>query len=230
MSDWHSLMSEEERELGLRLVSEVSAMRAAGRAVFPPEGQEFRALELTPPKSVKAVILGQDPYPTAGHANGLAFSVNPDVRPLPRSLANIFREYTADLGYGAPSGGDLTPWAGHGVLLLNPVLTVEEGLPLSHRSLGWQRFTSAVLRACAALPQPVVFLLWGRQAMDAFSHACGSVPLRGKAILASSHPSPLGASRSGPGMPAFFGSRPFSGANRLLKAAGAEEIDWRLPV
>ena len=212
------------------MLADVSARRAAGANIFPPEGLELRALALTPPEHLRAVILGQDPYPTAGHANGLAFSVNPDVSPLPRSLNNIFQEYRDDLGLPLPASGDLTPWAQRGVLLLNPILTVEEGSPLSHKNLGWQRLTAAVLRATLTLPQSVVYLLWGRKAIESFFKAAGDGALpENKRILAASHPSPLGARRSGPGMPAFLGSRPFSGANRILEAQGEEPIDWQLP-
>ena len=214
----------------------------AGDGVFPPRDQVFRALALTPPEAVRVVILGQDPYPTAGHANGLCFSVNPDVSPLPPSLRNILKEYTADLGFPAPRNGDLSPWAGRGVLLLNAVLTVPEGTPGGHRRLGWQTVTAAVLEACLALPQSVVFLLWGRDAQAAYDRALshmetrtggGAPPESGrvssagsKFALRSSHPSPLGAGKPCGGSPHFLGSRPFSSANALL---GADAVDWRLP-
>ena len=228
------MMGEAERvpERWRRVLSREVVTAGNGAAVFPE--RIFRALELTPPEDVRAVILGQDPYPTPGHANGLCFSVNPDVSPLPRSLGNIFREYTADLGYPTPSCGDLTPWASRGVLLLNAVLTVDAGHPNSHRKLGWHAVTDAVLRTCLELPQPVVFLLWGREAQSAYQRTAASMtePSDGEAVpldkyaLRSSHPSPLGASKPCGDSPAFLGSRPFSGANRLL---GTAAVDWRLP-
>ena len=190
----------------------------ATRTVYPPAKQVFTALELTPPEAVKAVILGQDPYHGAGQAHGLAFSVRPGVRP-PASLGNIFKELKADLGIVAPPGlGDLTAWARQGVLLLNAVLTVRDGQPLSHKGKGWEQFTDAVLRAVGGGRQPVAFVLWGAQAqkkrdlIDAGRHA----------VIESAHPSPLSA-RTG-----FFGSKPFSRVNEALRTFGRQEIDWRL--
>ena len=142
--------------------------------ILPPRHQVFRALDLTPPQAVRAVILGQDPYPSAGHANGLAFSVLPHIKPFPPSLRNIFREYSACFQLPIPTSGDLTPWAERGVLLLNAVLTVREGKPGSHRRQGWQRVTEAVLQACLRLGGPVVFLLWGRDAQTAFDRSAAS--------------------------------------------------------
>jgi uracil-DNA glycosylase len=166
---------------------------------------------------VRVLIVGQDPYPTPGHAVGLSFSVAPDVRPVPRSLANIFTEYSADLGYPQPGNGDLTPWARRGVMLLNRVLTVRPGLPASHRGKGWEAVTECAIRALAARDQPMVAILWGRDA--------GTLkPMLGRCTaIESAHPSPLSASRG------FFGSRPFSRANELLIGMGADPVDWRLP-
>jgi uracil-DNA glycosylase len=168
---------------------------------------------------VKVLIVGQDPYPTPGHAVGLSFSVAPEVRPLPRSLANIFDEYTADLGHPQPSCGDLTPWAQRGVLLLNRVLTVRPNNPASHRGKGWEAVTECAIRALAERSQPLVAILWGRDAST-----LKPILAQGDCVaIESPHPSPLSASRG------FFGSRPFSRANELLTGMGAAPIDWRLP-
>ena len=181
--------------------------------VLPPEHQRFAALALTPPERVRLVILGQDPYPTAGHAHGLAFSVAPDVRPLPRSLSNIFKELKDDLCV-MPRNGDLRAWACQGVLLLNSCLTVSQGRPGSHARLGWQILTQDVLARVSQ--RPTAFLLWG-------AHAQGLKPfIRPGAhlIIESAHPSPLSARRG------FFGSRPFSRVNDWLTARGETPIDW----
>ena len=177
-----------------------------------PVSDWFRALRLTPFEEVKCVILGQDPYPTPGHAMGLAFSVFPHVSPLPRSLKNIFREYQDDLGYPAPRNGDLTSWAKEGVLLLNTCLTVEAGKANSHVGLGWEKLTYEVVRSLGE-KRDVVFVLWGKTAQE-YSAACG-----GCHIISSVHPSPLSANKG------FLGSRPFSRVNRYL---GDRAINWRL--
>lgn len=187
----------------------------AGRGYLPPGPDVLRAFTF-PMDQVKVLIVGQDPYPTPGHAMGLSFSVAPGVRPLPRSLANIVAEYGADLGYPAPASGDLTVWAQRGVLLLNRVLTVRAGAPASHRGKGWEEVTECAIRALVARDQPLVAILWGRDA------ATLTPMLTGCPVIASAHPSPLSANRG------FFGSRPFSRANELLAAAGAEPVDWRL--
>jgi uracil-DNA glycosylase len=163
--------------------------------------------------------VGQDPYPTPGHAIGLSFSVAPDVRPLPRSLANIFKEYVTDLDHAVPSTGDLTPWSQRGVMMLNRVLTVRPGAPASHRGKGWEAVTECAIRALVARPQPLVAVLWGRDAATLKPMLTGERC----ATIESVHPSPLSASRG------FFGSRPFSRANELLARLGSEQIDWRLP-
>jgi uracil-DNA glycosylase len=187
----------------------------AGRGYLPPGPDVLRAFTF-PMAQVKVLIVGQDPYPTPGHAMGLSFSVAPGVRPLPRSLANIVAEYSADLGYPAPASGDLTAWAQRGVLLLNRVLTVRAGAPASHRGKGWEEVTECAIRALVARDQPLVAILWGRDA------ATLTPMLTGCPVIASAHPSPLSANRG------FFGSRPFSRANELLAAEGAEPVDWRL--
>jgi uracil-DNA glycosylase len=191
---------------------------AAGRRYLPAGPNVLRAFTF-PFDDVRVLIVGQDPYPTPGHAVGLSFSVAADVRPLPRSLANIFAEYTADLGYPEPASGDLTPWAQRGVLLLNRVLTVRPGNPASHRGKGWEAVTECAIRALVARSQPMVAVLWGRDASTLKPMLAGSDCV----AIESAHPSPLSASRG------FFGSRPFSRANDLLVGMGAEPIDWRLP-
>ena len=191
---------------------------AAGRRYLPAGPNVLRAFTF-PFEGVRVLIVGQDPYPTPGHAVGLSFSVAADVRPLPRSLANIFAEYSTDLGYPEPTNGDLTPWAQRGVMLLNRVLTVRPGNPASHRGKGWEAVTECAIRALAARSQPMVAVLWGRDASTLKPMLAGSDCV----AIESPHPSPLSASRG------FFGSRPFSRANDLLARMGAEPIDWRLP-
>ena len=163
------------------------------------------------------LIVGQDPYPTPGNPVGLSFSVAPEVRRLPPSLLNIFREYTADLGYPRPANGDLTPWAERGVLLLNRVLTVAPGQPGSHRGKGWEEVTEQAIRVLAARPEPLAAILWGRDARNL------ALLLAGVPLVESAHPSPNSADRG------FFGSRPFSRATALLESRGAQPIDWKLP-
>lgn len=186
--------------------------------VYPPEREVFTAFELTPFARVRVVILGQDPYHGPGQAHGLAFSVRPPVRPPP-SLVNMLKELRDDLGCAIPPHGDLTAWARQGVLLLNPVLTVREGTPNSHRNRGWERFTDAALRALNARAEPLVFILWGAHAQK----KAALIDETRHVVLRSAHPSPLAARRG------FFGSRPFSAANRALQGWGAEPIDWCLP-
>ncbi len=189
---------------------------AAGRRYLPPGPAVLRAFG-QPFEQVRVLIVGQDPYPTPGHAVGLSFSVAPDVRPLPRSLANIFREYTDDLGLPMPSCGDLSPWADQGVLLLNRVLTVAPGEPAAHRGKGWEAVTEQAIRALVDRPEPLVAVLWGKDAAG-LTELLGDVP-----IIASAHPSPMSAARG------FFGSRPFSRANAELEDLGDAPVDWRLP-
>jgi uracil-DNA glycosylase len=198
--------------MGLFLREEV----AAGRTYLPPGERILRAFE-RPLVDVRVLVVGQDPYPTPGHAVGLSFSVAPDVRPLPRSLVNIFRELYDDLGVGPPSSGDLTPWADQGVMLLNRVLTVAPGAAGSHRGRGWEAVTECAINALAKRGGPMVAILWGRDAQGLKS-MLGPVPW-----VESPHPSPLSASRG------FFGSRPFSRVNDLLVRQGGSPVDWRLP-
>jgi len=189
---------------------------AEGRSYLPSGDRVLRAFA-DPLDDVRVLIVGQDPYPTPGHPVGLSFSVSTDVRPLPRSLENIYREYRDDLGFDQPSNGDLSPWAGEGVLLLNRVLTVRPGAPASHRGKGWEAVTEQAITALVERPSPLVAVLWGRDAQSLEPMLAG-IPL-----VKSVHPSPLSASKG------FFGSRPFSRVNTLLAQQGGRPIDWRLP-
>lgn len=189
---------------------------AAGRGYLPAGRHVLRAFA-QPMDGVRVLIVGQDPYPTPGHPVGLSFSVAPDVDPIPRSLESIYRELQTDLGVPAPSSGDLTPWAERGVLLLNRVLTVRPGVSASHRGKGWEQVTECAIDALVARGGPLVAVLWGRDARGLVSRL-GATP-----VIESAHPSPLSA-HSG-----FFGSRPFSRANALLRDQGADPIDWSLP-
>lgn len=191
------------------------AENAAGRGYLPAGTDVLRAFTY-PFDEVKVLIVGQDPYPTPGHAMGLSFSTQPGVRPLPRSLANIFKELSTDLGIPAPQDGDLTGWSRQGVALFNRVLSVSPGRAGSHRGKGWEIVTETAIRALAARPQPLVAILWGRDAQNTQAFL-GDTP-----CITSPHPSPLSASRG------FFGSHPFSRANQLLVDLGAQPVDWRL--
>lgn len=204
-------------EMGEFLRGEV----AAGRGYLPAGENVLRAFA-QPFDDVRVLIVGQDPYPTPGHAVGLSFSVAPDVRPVPRSLANIYTELGTDLGLPTPANGDLTPWAQQGVLLLNRVLTVQPGQAASHRRKGWEDVTEQAIHALVARTdpsgarRPLVAILWGRDA-GTLKPMLGDTP-----YVESAHPSPLSASRG------FFGSRPFSRVNRLLEEQGEKPVDWSL--
>lgn len=187
-----------------------------GRSYLPAGDRVLRAFG-QPLSEVKVLIVGQDPYPTPGHAVGLSFSVERDVRPIPRSLQNIYAEMQSDLGLTPASHGDLSVWSAQGVLLLNRVLTVRPGAAGSHRGKGWEQITEAAIKALVARGGPLVAILWGRDARDL------EPLLPGVAVIASAHPSPLSA-RSG-----FFGSRPFSRANQELSRLGAQPVDWQIP-
>lgn len=188
----------------------------AGRGYLPAGDRVLRAFA-APLDDVRVLIVGQDPYPTPGHPIGLSFAVDPHVRPVPRSLANIYRELADDLGVAPPQHGDLTAWSAHGVMLLNRVLTVQPGAPASHRGKGWEQVTDHAIRTLVARGTPLVAVLWGRDAQN-LRPLLGATP-----VIESAHPSPLSASRG------FFGSKPFSRANALLEAQGAAPIDWTLP-
>lgn len=189
---------------------------AAGRPYLPAGRHVLRAFTL-PLGQTRVLVVGQDPYPTPGHAVGLSFSVGADVRPLPGSLRNVFKEYADDLGHPPPASGDLSVWAQRGVLLLNRSLTVQPGAPNSHQGRGWEAVTEQAIRALAARGGPLVAILWGRSARN-LRPLLADVP-----CLESAHPSPLSAHNG------FFGSRPFSAANASLVAQGGQAVDWRLP-
>lgn len=190
-----------------------AALQEDPRDILPPAQQRFAALELTQPQDTRVVILGQDPYPTPGHAHGLAFSAEPDVRPLPRSLSNIYKELEADLGAIRPNG-DLRGWARQGVLLLNTALSVPAGEANGHKHLGWQHLVHQVLELTSE--RPTAYILWGNAAQKLEKHIKPGDHL----ILKTAHPSPLSARRG------FFGSRPFSKVNNWLAARGEAGIDW----
>ena len=189
---------------------------AAGRTYLPSGANVLRAFQ-QPFDDVRVLIVGQDPYPTPGMPIGLSFAVDPQVRNLPGSLVNIYREMGQDLGCPPPSNGDLTPWTRQGVLLLNRALTTAPGKPAAHRGKGWEEVTEQAIRALVARGGPLVAILWGRDARN-LRPLLGPVP-----AIESAHPSPMSADRG------FFGSRPFSRANELLVRQGAEPIDWQLP-
>lgn len=191
-------------------------LRTEGKPYLPAGDRVLRAFQ-RPLAEVSVLIVGQDPYPTPGHPIGLSFAVDAHVRPLPRSLANIYRELDDDLGIPPAPHGDLTAWSDQGVLLLNRVLTVAPGAPASHRGWGWEKVTEHAIRTLVARDRPLVAILWGKDAAN-LRPLLGATP-----IIASPHPSPLSASRG------FFGSRPFSRANALLERQGAAPIDWRIP-
>ncbi len=190
---------------------------AAGRRYLPAGDRVLRAFEY-PLADVRVLIVGQDPYPTPGHPVGLSFSVDPSVRPVPRSLQNIYKELNSDLGLPIPPHGDLSAWASQGVMLLNRVLTVQAGAAGSHRGKGWEAVTEAAIRALVARGGPLVAILWGRDAAN-LAPLLGDTP-----IIRSAHPSPLSAHNG------FFGSKPFSRANDMLVAQGAAPVNWSVPL
>ena len=215
---WEKVLTGEVTQPYFEALETFVAQERQAHTVYPPEGEVFTALRLTPYAEVAVFILGQDPYHDDNQAHGLAFSVRPGVTPPP-SLKNIFKELKTDVGFRIPNNGYLTPWAEQGVLLLNAVLTVRAHAPNSHKNMGWEKFTDGVLRAVSEKPDPVVFVLWGGYARKKAS----LIDTSRHVIIESAHPSPLSA-RSG-----FFGSRPFSKINAALHAAGQRPIDWQLP-
>ena len=211
-----ALMSEFDKPYMLSLKAFLRSEKDKGKVIFPHSSLWFNALKTTPLDEVKVVILGQDPYPTPGHAHGLCFSVQPEVKPVPKSLINVFKELEDDLGI-LNNNGSLQSWAEQGVLLLNSVLTVESGQPNSHQGRGWEQFTDRVISIVNALEEPVVFILWG-----AYAQKKGAVIDSSKHMLIRSpHPSPLSAYRG------FFGSRPFSKTNDFLMRHDRAAIDWQ---
>ncbi|MES2799780.1 MAG: uracil-DNA glycosylase [Bacteroidota bacterium] len=187
------------------------------RNIFPPSPLIFKAFEACSTDEVKVVILGQDPYPTSGHANGLCFSINPAVTPFAKSLINIFKEIEVDLGKPFPQNGDLSRWAEQGVLLLNSILTVREGAPQSHQGKGWEQFTDAVIQFISNEKEGVVFLLWGASARKKGQNIDRTKHL----VLEAGHPSPMSANRG-----LWFGNKHFSIANTYLESKSKSTIDW----
>ena len=217
-ASWKAVLQQEfEKPYFLKLIKKVRKHYSENKGrVFPKGPEIFNAFNLCPFESVKVVILGQDPYPTKGHAHGLSFSVTDEVRPFPKSLNNIFKEISDDLNQGLPSNGNLTRWSAQGVLLLNSVLTVEEGKPNSHKGIGWEQFTDAVIEEVSAHKSHVVFILWGSKAVSKEYLIDSSKHL----ILRTVHPSPLSAYRG------FFGCKHFSKTNSYLLRNGLSIIQW----
>ena len=216
-NDWLDALKEEFRQPYYKKLFQTVNEEYQTRQIFPPADDIFNAFHLTPLHEVKVVILGQDPYHGEGQAHGLCFSVRPGVD-IPPSLVNIYQELHDDLGCTIPNHGCLTKWAKQGVLLLNTVLTVRAHQANSHKGIGWEEFTDAAIRKLNEQDRPIVFILWGRpaQAKKAMLHNPRHL------ILEAPHPSPLSAYRG------FFGSRPFSQANRFLEAQGVEPVDWQI--
>lgn len=217
-SEWHSWFVENGLTDKIQSLNKfIEERRCNGFNIFPPENQVFRAWECTPFEQIKVVIIGQDPYHGPGQANGLAFSVNKGVG-LPPSLRNIFSEIQRDIPETVHLSGDLTSWAQQGVFLLNTILSVEEGKPLSHQYLGWNSITIATIKRIAEQQNPVVFMLWGSKAHELMK----DMEIRNHLILTSSHPSPLSVYRG------FNGCSHFSQANLFLQGNGITEIDWSI--
>jgi len=217
-NDWAPLLEAEFTKPYYLQLRQFLREEYANHVVYPEMYDIFNALHYTPYAGTRVVILGQDPYHGPGQAHGLSFSVKPGM-PLPPSLQNIFKELQADLGLPIPNNGYLVKWAEQGVLLLNTVLTVRRGQPQSHQGKGWEPFTDQVIRALNQRPDPVIFLLWGRPAQEKSK----LITAPHHVLLRAPHPSPLSAHRG------FFGSRPFSQVNQLLRQMGRPEIDWQIP-
>jgi len=215
---WQVVLSEEFSKPYMQELESFLELVLSSREVLPPQPHWFEALNHTPLDKVKVVILGQDPYPTKGHAHGLCFSVQPEVKPLPKSLVNIYKELREDCGIDNFHTGFLLPWAEQGVLLLNAVLTVEEGSTNAHKGRGWEQFTDVVIDVINRHTAGVVFLLWGAHAQKKGDAIDRSRHL----VLTAPHPSPLSAYRG------FWGSKPFSKINTYLIQQGKEQILWQL--
>lgn len=213
--DWAEALAPVEGTL-VDLARTLEARRSSGESILPAPENILRAFS-RPLAHARVLIMGQDPYPTPGHSVGLSFATAARVHPLPRSLNNIYTELRADMGIHTPSHGDLSAWANQGVILLNRVLTVAAGQAGSHRSMGWELVTDTAIEALVQRKAPLVAILWGKDAQT-LTPALGETP-----IIASAHPSPLSARRG------FFGSKPFSRANELLVAQGAQPVNWELP-
>lgn len=217
-NDWDEVLQEEVQKPYFQELRYTLAREYKQHTVYPPKELLFSALKLTPYERTRVVILGQDPYHGPGQAHGLSFSVLPGVR-IPPSLQNIYKELESDLGISAPNHGYLLHWAEQGVLMLNAVLTVREGQPNSHKGLGWERFTDAIMMKLNERDEPLVFILWGSYAQQKGAF----IDRRRHMVIRSPHPSPLSAHRG------FLGSRPFSQTNDFLREQGLGPIDWALP-
>jgi len=218
-SSWLEQIGEEFKQPYMQTLKQfLVAEKLAGKTILPPASHWFNALNSMPFEQLKVVILGQDPYPTPGHAHGLCFSVLPEVKPLPKSLLNINQELKTDLGIDNSHTGYLQAWADQGVLLLNAVLTVEQGKPNSHQGKGWETFTDAIIQTINEQKENVVFILWGAYAQKKAAH----IDTQKHRIIKSAHPSPLSAYRG------FFGSKPFSRTNHYLTEFGEAPINWQL--
>ncbi|WP_088007668.1 uracil-DNA glycosylase [Indiicoccus explosivorum] len=216
-NDWQNVLGDEFDKPYYKALREFLKEEYANKTVFPPKEKMWTAFETTPFSDVKVVILGQDPYHGEGQAHGLSFSVQPGVR-IPPSLRNMLKELKEDLGCDMPEDGTLTKWAEQGVLMMNTVLTVREGKAHSHKGKGWEEFTDEVIRKLSARDEPVIFVLWGRPAQQKEK----LIDTEKHDIIKAPHPSPLSAKRG------FFGSRPYSKVNELLKARGEDPIDFCL--
>ena len=216
-NDWDSILNEEFEKEYFKEIMEFIEEEYSSKTVYPPKDEIFNAFKFTPSSEVKVVILGQDPYHEEGQAHGLAFST-PEGRPIPRSLKNIFKEINEEYNYPIPDSGCLEKWAKQGVFLLNTVLTVREGEANSHSDCGWQTFTDNVIKALDKQPQPIAFLLWGKQAEKKIELLENPNHL----VLVTSHPSPFSARRG------FFGCNHFRLANEYLRKNDIKEIDWKL--
>ncbi len=225
-ADWHPALAEALADPSFAALEAFVAGERAEHDVYPAAGDEFAALRQTPFATVRALILGQDPYHRPGQAHGLAFSVPPGV-PRPPSLRTIIRELESDLGRAMPDGASLEPWARHGVLLLNTVLTVRRECPGSHAHRGWEGLTAAIVAAVAAKPEPIVFLLSGAHAL-AQARRSGIENASHHIVLPSTHPSPRSARRASRSAPPFVGSAPFRRANEELSERGWPSIEWDL--
>lgn len=227
---WKDILSADAITTGNLLAQKAMSERQKGKKIYPPQSEIFRAFDLTPPDTVKVVIIGQDPYHGPNQANGLAFSVSNETN-TPPSLQNIFKELNQSMNipYDRLSN-DLTRWAEQGVLLMNSSLTVEESLPASHSQWGWGILTGAVLKACLLMPQPIVFLLWGAHAHNLMDKITNSLTdrtvLANKGQIRTTHPSPLSAARNTTKVPAFLGSGVFASANQFLIQNHVPPIDW----
>ncbi|WP_379161732.1 uracil-DNA glycosylase [Paenibacillus sp. sgz5001063] len=217
-NDWDEILQDEIQKPYFQELRHTLAQEYKVETVYPPQDELFSALKLTPYSRTRVVILGQDPYHGAGQAHGLSFSVKPGVR-IPPSLRNIYTELHNDMGVPVPNHGSLLHWAEAGVLMLNAVLTVREGEPNSHKGLGWETFTDAIMKKLNERKEPMVFILWGSYAQQKGTHIDPGRHL----VIKSPHPSPFSAHRG------FLGSHPFSQANQYLESKGLQGIDWSIP-